>query len=133
MTPSLRRKVRERAANRCEYCQLPQNLTVLPHQIDHIRPEKHHGRSSAENLCLACACCNAAKGPNAAGYDPQTGKLTPLFDPRSDLWSDNFAWKGPLLRGKTAVGRATIDVLSINAHERVELRRLLIAVGVFTE
>ena len=34
--PSLRDQVRQRAKARCEYCQLPQTCTVLPHEIDHI-------------------------------------------------------------------------------------------------
>jgi 5-methylcytosine-specific restriction endonuclease McrA len=30
-----------RADNQCEYCQLPQSATALPHEIDHIRARKH--------------------------------------------------------------------------------------------
>jgi HNH endonuclease len=99
----------------------------LPHEIDHIRAKKHHGPTTAQNTCLACASCNGAKGSNAAGFDPDTGLLVPLFNPRSDDWSDHFVWNGPVLVGLTAVGRATIDVLNINDHDRTEHRRLLLA------
>ena len=44
--PSLRDQVRQRAKARCEYCQLPQTCTVLPHEIDHIIAQKHRGQTS---------------------------------------------------------------------------------------
>jgi hypothetical protein len=74
---------------------------------------------------LACAYCNAAKGTNAAGFDPETDELVPLFNPRADTWADHFVWDGPILVGRTPIGRATIEVLGINRPERVEHRRLL--------
>lgn len=129
---SLRRKqIWERANGRCEYCRLPQGCTTLPHELDHIRARKHHGPSTLQNTCLACALCNAAKGSNAAGYDPDTDELVPLFNPRRDTWDEHFEWVGALLVGKTAVGRATIDVLRINGSERVAHRSLLMAGGLF--
>jgi len=115
-----------------EYCRLSQRDSLLPHAIDHIRAEKHRGETSLENLCWACAQCNAAKGPNIAGYDPKTDDVTVLFNPRTQDWSEHFEWKGGSLVGKTPVGRATIEVLSINAPERVEHRRLLIETGRFS-
>ena len=132
MAKSRRRRIWDRAQGRCEYCQLPQELTTLPHQIDHIRARKHRGPTTLQNTCLACAVCNAAKGPNAAGYDPETDELVPLFNPRRDPWTDHFAWKVHVLIvliGKSAIGRATIEVLRINSPARVELRRLLQATG----
>ncbi len=130
MARSLRRQVWSRARRRCEYCQLPQAWTSLPHEVDHIRAQKHHGPTTLSNLCLACAGCNACKGSNVAGYDPETGELVPLFSPRQHKWTEHFTWQGPVLLGKTSVGRATIDVLEINEPERVEHRRMLLALGV---
>lgn len=60
-----------------------------------------------------------------AGYDPLSDELTPLFNPRTERWVDHFRWRGAELEGKTATGRATIDVLRINDPERIEHRRLL--------
>ncbi len=131
MAKSQRRRVAERARNRCEYCQMPQAYTSLPHELDHVRARKHHGRTSLRNLCWACAACNAAKGPNVAGYDPDTDELVPLFNPREDRWTEHFAWHGPRLVGKTPVARATIDVLRINDPERVSHRSTLIELGFF--
>jgi len=122
---TLRRLVWKRARGRCEYCGLAQTQSSLPLEIDHIRARKHRGPSTAENTCLACAYCNSAKASNAAGYDPLTDKLVPLFDPRRDYWKDHFEWIGPVLKGRTEIGRATIEVLGINRPERVEHRRLL--------
>ncbi len=68
---------------------------MLPHELDHIRAQKHHGPTTLRNLCLACAPCHAHKGSNAAGYDPEGNGLVPLFDPREDRWADHFAWDGP--------------------------------------
>jgi hypothetical protein len=103
----------------------------LPHEIDHIRAKKHHGPTTTLNTCLACASCNGFKGSNVAGFDPDSGVLVPLFNPRLDNWSDHFVWDGPILVGLTAVARATIDVLNINHHERAEHRRLLLETGLW--
>ena len=125
--------VRQRAQGRCEYCGMPESLDAQPFQVDHIRAVKHSGKSTIANLAWACLPCNAYKGPNVAGYDPDGSTLQPLFNPRKDQWSDHFAWKGPVLWGLTAVGRTTIDVLRINERDRVEHRRLLIALKKFPE
>src|SRR5438128_11392399 len=119
MTTPRRRHVRERARGRCEYCQLPQECTALPHEIDHIRARKHRGATTLQNLCWACALCNSHKGTNVAGYDSETGELVPLFNPRRDQWQEHFTWEGSTLVGKTPVARATIDVLRINDPDRV--------------
>ena len=75
MAKTLRERVRGRAADCCEYRHMPQQLDVQPFQIDHIRAEKHGGRTTFANLALACLPCNAFKGPNVAGYDPLTNAL----------------------------------------------------------
>lgn len=131
MARSRRSIVRERAGDRCEYCRIPQTLTSLPHTLDHIRARKHRGPSDAANLCWSCAQCNAAKGPNVAGHDPATDQLVALFNPRADRWDDHFAWSGALLTGRTAVGRATIDVLRINDANRTAHRAMLMRAGLY--
>jgi len=110
---------------------MPQSGTHLPHELDHIRAQKHNGRTEPANLCWACAPCNAAKGPNIAGHDPETGLLTPLFNPRTQQWSEHFEWIEARLRGRSPEGRTTIDVLNINAEERIEHRRLLMLADAF--
>ena len=131
MTPALRDQVRQRSDDCCEYCQLPQACTTLPHEADHIRSQKHHGPTTLDNLCWACARCNDFKGSDVSSYDPITNELVPLFNPRTDAWNEHFEWDGPTLFGKTKIGRATIELLQINLQERVEHRRLLVLAGLF--
>jgi hypothetical protein len=107
-------------------CRLAEWHTTLPHEVDHIRAKKHRGKTTLENTCWACAYCNAAKGTNAAGFDPETEQLVPLFNPRVDDWAEHFVWDGPTLVGRTPVGRTTIAVLGVNREERVAHRRLLL-------
>jgi 5-methylcytosine-specific restriction endonuclease McrA len=131
MDPVLEQLVWQRAQGQCEYCQLPQRLSRLPFEIDHVIARKHRGRTVAGNLCLACFACNHHKGPNIAGIDPVTRKIVPLFHPRRHKWHRHFRWDGPRLVGLTAHGRATLAVLEINLPHRVALRRALIDEGIF--
>ncbi len=131
MKAALRKLVWQRADGCCEYCQLHQRFDLLPHHIDHVIARKHDGPTRADNLALACVNCSLAKGPNIAGRDPRTKKLTRLFHPRIDIWSGHFRWNGPLIVGKTAIGRVTVIVLNSNDSDRVSLREMLIDAGVF--
>ena len=80
-----RRLVRQRAADRCEYCQrLQSDSLLIPLQIEHILPHKHGGGDEVENLALACAECNLHKGSDLSGIDPESNQMTRLFDPRRD-------------------------------------------------
>jgi HNH endonuclease len=120
-----------RAHSSCEYCCLSQDQSLLPFEIDHIIACKHGGRAVANNLALACYYCNSFKGPHIGGLDPRTGRLTQLFHPRRHHWKGCFRWRGPILIGRTPIGRATIAVLCLNNPEAVTLRRALIAEGRF--
>jgi hypothetical protein len=121
------RVVWQRAGGRCEYCLIPQFAFPLPFQIDHVIAEKHGGKTVETNLALACAHCNRFKGPNIAGVDPASGRLARLFHPRSDDWTEHFRMEGPRITGRTPVGRATIDVLRINADDLLLIRVELLA------
>jgi hypothetical protein len=125
MDASLRRAVRERAGNCCEYCRLAQEQSPLfALQVEHIRPRKHHGGNELENLALACIDCNLHKGPNVAGIDTVSGSLTELFHPRLHVWSEHFEFQQAMIVGKTAIGRVTVDVLNMNSDDQVALRGL---------
>ena len=110
---------------------MPQSGTQLPHEVDHIRAQKHKGPTTLENLCWACALCNAHKGSDVSAYVPGTDELVRLFNPRVDSWSDHFQWHGPNLYGTTSIALATIELFRINTESRVSHRRLLIEVGLF--
>jgi hypothetical protein len=121
----LAQQVRERAAECCEYCRIPQFALPLPFQIDHIIAEKHQGQTEFLNLALACPHCNRYKGPNIAGNDPDTGQLVRLYHPRHDEWADHFDFHGASIFGKTPIGRTTVQVLSMNAEGPLRLRKFL--------
>jgi HNH endonuclease len=129
MNESLERRVRIRAGDRCEYCRIPVYVSEFTFPIDHIIAQQHGGKTVFANLALSCPHDNFHKGPNIAGLDPETGRLTRLFDPRRQKWTTHFAWDGPMLVGRTSAGRTTILVLNMNDPDRVEVRRLLILAG----
>ena len=131
MDPDLAQLVRRRAESCCEYCRLPDGCLRFRHEMDHIIATKHRGSNDAGNRALACFECNHSKGACISGVDPATGSIVRLFHPRRHKWSAHFRWDGPVLLGRTAIGRTTIEVLEINLPNRVELRRMLIDEGVF--
>jgi hypothetical protein len=123
MDTSTRALVRERAGNRCEYCQLHQDDSSLATlHIEHIIPKKHGGSDDIDNLALACIDCNLHKGSNLTGIDPETNEVTELFHPRRHQWRDHFVWDVIYIIGKTAIGRTTIRVLAMNADDQLALR-----------
>ena len=84
--------------------------------------KQHGGSDDPTSLALACDRCNAYKGPNLTSIDPDTEAIVPLFNPRADRWDDHFELREGHVYGKTAVGRATVRLLIMNAPRRVELR-----------
>lgn len=132
MNPELLRHVWQRAASRCEYCQLPASRYPLPFHVDHIIARQHGGRSDTGNLALACLHCNRHKGPNIAGRHPATGAVVRLFHPRSDSWRAHFEWDGAILSPKSDVGLVTIQVLAINDADFVAVRLALMQEGEFS-
>lgn len=68
---SLRKQVVERAGGCCEYCLVGRTDMLFDHEIDHIIPEKHRGKTVAENLCYACFDCNPHKGADFASFDEE--------------------------------------------------------------
>ena len=131
MDDNLVQRVRRRADFSCEYCRLPETYSPLAFEIDHIIARKHRGATVVANLAFACFACNNHKGPNIAGIDPASGNVTRLFHPRRHKWSRHFRWDGPILVGRTPIGRVTITVLEINLPYRVAFRRSLMKESVF--
>lgn len=112
----LRRLVRERAGDCCEYCLIHQNNNFLPFEIDHIVSEKHGGETDAENLCWSCSTCNGYKGSDVASYDAVTKALAPLYNPRTASWHTHFALDVAQIVPQTAIGRVTVAILKLKAY-----------------
>lgn len=122
---ALRRLVEQRANQRCEYCQLPENVAFFPHEVDHVIAEKHGGVTDADNLAFTCWRCNRYKGSDLGSFDPQTGAFSLLFNPRTQQWAEHFAFEGTTLVGLTPEGRTTIKLLQLNSDERIVERQRL--------
>ncbi|MGH2516197.1 MAG: HNH endonuclease [Ktedonobacterales bacterium] len=123
---ALRAKVRERARSCCEYCGMPDEVTLVAHEPDHIIATQHGGATTLDNLAYTCHQCNRYKGPNLASIDPQGGERAFLFNPRTDRWHDHFRWEGPRIAALTAVGSATAALLRFNDPRRVAARAILL-------
>lgn len=125
----LRRQVIERARERCEYCCMPDRLSFYLPEIDHIIARKHGGKTDLDNLARVCWRCNHHKGTDLASFDPLTGELTRLFNPRANAWEEHFRVEGTRLVSDTAIGRTTIHLLQLDEPERLAERALAIAAG----
>ena len=67
VSASLRQLIAERAAYRCEYCQLPQAAALHRHEPDHIVPRQHGGEThEIANLYV----CDPSVFPTAVSVDP---------------------------------------------------------------
>jgi 5-methylcytosine-specific restriction endonuclease McrA len=125
MDAALRQLVRERAADRCEYCRLPERALDITFHVEHIIARQHGGTDDSSNLCLACDRCNFHKGPNLSSIDPDTNLIVPLFHPRTDAWEQHFAFVEAEIVGLTPTGRASARLLNMNARHRMLLRARL--------
>lgn len=89
ISAALRHAVQSRAGGRCEYCRFPQILSFLAFEVEHVVAEKHGGPTAPDNLAWACPFCNRFKGSDLGSLDPETGRLTPFFNPRTQPWADH--------------------------------------------
>lgn len=125
----LRTLVIKRAGDCCEYCRLSQEDNTFSFHVDHVISEKHGGETIGANLCLSCPICNAFKGSDIGSIDRQTGLLTPLFNPREQVWIEHFRLNGAMIEPLTAEGRVTVFLLRFNQADRVFERKELISLG----
>ncbi|MEL7502296.1 MAG: HNH endonuclease signature motif containing protein [Cyanobacteria bacterium J06554_6] len=125
ISETLRQQVIDRAKGRCEYCCLPDRVGFFSHEVDHVIAVKHDGSTTLENLAYACWRCNRYKGSDLGSFDPKTGKFCLLFNPRRQLWDENFTMEEGEILGKTAAGRTTAKLLKFNTAERIQERQLI--------
>jgi 5-methylcytosine-specific restriction endonuclease McrA len=100
---ALREQIAADARHRCGYCLTSARIIGAPMEIDHIIPESLGGPTFRENLWLACSMCNDHKGNRIAAPDPRTGEVVRFFDPRRQVWSEQFEWsrEGDVIIGRT--------------------------------
>lgn len=128
---SLRAQIEQSDRGRCCYCQTQEANSGIPLSFDHILPRSKGGRTTFENVCLACRTCNEFKSNLTAGTDLLTGESMALFNPRLQTWADHFAWSedGTKVEGLTATGRATVLTLQMNHAAIVAARRRWVVNG----
>ena len=117
ISSELRDEVLKSSDHQCEYCRTPERYSGIPLEVDHIIPQSVGGLTEADNLCSACRTCNNAKRTAQTGIDPETDGEVSLFNPRTEKWSEHFAWSKDnpaTITGLTATGRATIQRLRMN-------------------
>ena len=100
-------------------------------EIDHLIPRSKGGSNDEENLWLSCRLCNNAKRDQTHGVDPLTREVMPLYNPRTQAWSDHFIWSddGVQIIGLTPCGRATVLALQLNNLIAVMVRQEWVAAG----
>ena len=125
----LRKEVIARAGGCCEYCRVGRANMLFDHEIDHIIPEKHRGKTITNNLCYACFECNRHKGADFASFDEEQNKIVRLFNPRTDNWADHFRLDGATIVALTDMGRVTVFVLKLNDVDRIQQRAVFILTG----
>jgi hypothetical protein len=133
VTGNLRKQVKDRANDCCEYCLLGQGEDQFPYHVEHIIATKHGGQAILSNLAWSCLECNKNKGSDIASNDPLTGDITRLFNPRTQNWDDHFQLNliSAEIRGISAEGRVTVFLLKMNSKEQIEYRRLSIEMDVY--
>ncbi len=127
ISAELRQLVSDRAQGKCEYCLLHQKISIYTHEVDHIIAQKHDGQTTADNLALSCLSCNRHKGTDFTTFDPATGEVVLLFNPRTQIWAEHFKLNNGRVAGITPAGRATAKLLMFNTPTRILERQLLMA------
>jgi hypothetical protein len=112
-----------RAGNRCEYCGLSQLGQEAAFHVDHVVPRVAGGPTVVGNLALACVSCSLRKWARQKATDPQSGDEVPLFNPRTQVWAENFRWDGERIVPLTPTGRATVETLALNRSLILAIRR----------
>jgi hypothetical protein len=131
ISASLRRQLKIDAGGRCGYCRSAEELTGQNLVVDHLIPEVLGGTAVRENLWMACDECNEFKANRTHANDPVTSEQTPLFNPRTQIWAEHFAWSadGDYIIGITLIGRTTVHALRLNRELLVSARRYWVLFG----
>ena len=131
MNKNIRKALKTRAKQLCEYCFSPEYFSPDPFECDHIIPISKGGNDDLENFALACSGCNGLKHDSTHATDAATGQSVPLYNPRRHIWSEHFTWnKGfTLIIGISPTGRASVSKLKLNREGLINLRTALVKVG----
>lgn len=124
---AVRRTVRERAGDRCEYCGINESDTEFGCEVDHIISEKHMGKTEVDNLAFSCFFCNRNKGSDIGSVrSGEDTEIIRFFNPRTDVWADHFALDIQRhIVPSTDIGRVTARIFGFNVENRILERQAL--------
>ncbi len=66
-----------------------------------------------------------------ASLDLISGQLTPLFNPRTQIWAEHFTLEQAYIQPLTPIGQVTVQLLKLNHPDRIRVRQALIEVGTY--
>ncbi len=108
-----------------------QALQGATFHVEHILPQSRGGETVLGNLALACPSWNLYKSDRIDACDPTTSAVVPVFHPRDQSWEQHFEVDGQTIVGKSAIGRATTELLRFNHERRLEIRKAEALFGLF--
>ena len=126
--------VASRAGHHCEYCRAPEVVFNMQFEVEHIIPPSRGGSDVDDNLALACRACNVYKSAHVTGEDDASRTEARLFHPRRDSWNEHFTLdrQSGMIRGLSAVGRATVSRLNMNLAIRLPARLIWMRLGLLS-
>lgn len=128
---TLRNAVFERDRGRCQYCGLSQFGHGATFHINHVTPKSKGGATTIENLVLQCPHCSLHKADRVTAVDPASGTELPLLHPLRDVWAKHIrVGQDGSCTGMSAIGRATVSTLCMNAPIPRLARLCQIALGI---
>lgn len=123
ISTALHSEIVRRAGGRCEYCGLSQVGQEATFHVDHVVPRAVGGKTTIANLALACVSCSLRKWAKQAATDPESGQTEPLFNPRTQTWSEHFRWEDERVTPLSPTGRATVVALAMNRPLIIAIRQ----------
>jgi len=120
VSQSVRRRVRERAGFRCEYCEVSETGSGGELTVDHFQPQSKSGGDEEANLVYCCFRCNSYKGD----FWHEDSNQTSLFNPRTDKRDEHF-WLSETgkLFALTESGELTVKLLRLNRQPLITKRQ----------
>jgi hypothetical protein len=97
----------------------------------HIYEDRLLRQAQALNESVRRGLLEPLQGIQTDALDPVTQTRVILFNPRTQQWSEHFAWseEGTEIRGVTDCGRATVTALQLNNNIAVTVRCQRVSAG----
>lgn len=97
---------------KCAFCEVKLEEASTYNEVEHFKDKKSFPDEVIrwENLLPSCRHCNGSKQRHNV-------VLSPIINPCNDLPSEHLYISGYRIKGKTNLGKVTIDVLNFNHRE----------------